>query len=203
MTSSLANGLRISTLFLLFSAAFITFFANFKHHIQIEGVNSEATPSTRSEKNVAASDRKSSPPQGVQRIIKAKINVSSLLIANAAKFVRLSYNELRKSKCSKARVISNIKKIQSVQESFGSNGTRQYTMEIVFDTDVVLATIEHVPNRSDAESTQNQTFFLISSAPGPCDFGVQERLAVSSAGYLLYSVVLCPLLLACKFFSTL
>ena len=60
-------------------------------------------------------------------------------------------------------------------------------MEMVFGDDVVLATVEHVPNRTDTR--QMETFALISSVPGPCDDGVRESLAVSSAGNLALCII--------------
>ena len=94
------------------------------------------------------------------------------MVVQAAEAIRTAFNIERNTTCASKNLYGVQGGIQYARKAVALNGTVMYTMEVNFDDEVVLARVAMLPN------TVGKRFQLIFSAPGPCDDGPQDQLAV-------------------------
>lgn len=104
------------------------------------------------------------------------VSLADPLAVQAGEAIRNAFNAQRSITCPSMNLYNSRGDIQYVKKIEESNGTVMFTLEIVFDEDVVFARVALLPNNLGS------TFQLIISTPGPCESGVQEQLAVSARG---------------------
>jgi hypothetical protein len=102
-------------------------------------------------------------------------------VIEVEKYLRQSFNEIRRLNCSSFQNYDGQGSVQFVKRSAGKGGATQYDLEVVFGKETVFARI------SKGKSAAKKSFQLDSSVPGPCDDGVDTQLAISLAGETSYS----------------
>jgi hypothetical protein len=97
-------------------------------------------------------------------------------VIEVEKSFRKSFNELRRKNCASFKVYNIQGRIQFAKRSMGKAGLVQYDLEVVFGNETVFARI------SKGKRADKSSFELVSSVPAPCDDGVDDQIAISSAG---------------------
>ena len=107
------------------------------------------------------------------------VSAADPLVLQAGEAVRQAFNAQRKTECTSLDPYNTSGAIQYAKRSKDSNETVFYTLEIVLGGDAVFARVAMHPRSPGSK------FQLISSFPGPCEYGVQDQLAVSAHGTCL------------------
>jgi hypothetical protein len=175
---------RIVVLTLLFSLLIVTIIAKCVRESDdpnalirklVEGSISNKSEKLREDVN----SRRSVPSLNQQDLldaVSAQVSLADPLAVQACEAIRSAINAQRAAVCPSMDPYSTRGDIQYAKKQVESNGTVMYTMEIDFESDVVFARVALLPSSLDLR------FQLIFSAPGPCESGVQEQLAVSARG---------------------
>jgi hypothetical protein len=173
---------KICMFTLITAAIVITIFAHARN--QTDSVNSDHT--TALLKMPYGTSRRSTPSIYEQDLLDSdsvQVSLADPLAVQAGEAIRNSFNAQRATTCPSINLYNTRGDIQYVKKLEESNGTVMYTLEIVFDEDVVFARVALLPKNLGSK------FELIISTPGPCESGVQEQLAVSVRGTRARSLI--------------
>ena len=99
-------------------------------------------------------------------------------VIEVEKFLRKSFNVERRLKCTSFKVYNNQGHIQFAKRSRGKEGFARYDLEVIFGNETVFARI----SSSKGKGAGKPSFKIVSSVPAPCEDGVSDQIAVSSAG---------------------
>jgi hypothetical protein len=178
---------RIGVLTLLFSLLIITIVAkcvrenddpNSSIRELVDGKTSNKSETLREYVN----SRRSVPSLNEQDLLdadSAQVSLADPLAVQAGEAIRSAFNAHRAAVCPSMDLYNTRGDIQYAKKQVESNGTVMYSLEIDFESNrsnVVFARVALLPVSLDLK------FQLIFSAPGPCDSGIQEQLAVSARG---------------------